>query len=214
LGSLQVISAKFLRSGVVVTKSQTRRVTTIRSAGLGRNRSTAALQPIASNVVDAERHLWELFTLTLKFAFSGKKGSRKVLDGLDGVMRAEGGTIDLQSLVRSVAVEGIVRSGLPKERANKAAAAAKELQQLAKHGAIDGALIRPWKRMRDAVAHGAKLNDGNFAQHLRDLDAVTTLLYQLIFSAVGYRGPYLDHSSRPPRQRDYPIQPESAPGER
>ena len=59
---------------------------------------------------------------------------------------------------------------------------------LAKRGIVGAELVDIWKRLRNRVAHGVA--DSEFEELLYDCDTVGVLLYQLVFHAIGYEGPY------------------------
>ena len=66
------------------------------------------------------------------------------------------------------------------------------LYALAEAGAIDEELVAVWERVRHAKAHGAlgPFETSEFAEELRAADALVTLLYQMYFHRIGYRGHY------------------------
>jgi hypothetical protein len=74
----------------------------------------------------------------------------------------------------------------------------------AKRGIIDVELVDTWKRLRNRVAHGVA--DSEFEELLYDCDTVGVLLYQLVFHAVGYAGPYSTFTRRGWGVAQYPPQ--------
>lgn len=69
---------------------------------------------------------------------------------------------------------------------------------------IDSALVDAWSRWRPIMAHGDREAQAQTEDLARGVDAVVTLLYQLYFHMVGYRGPYNDFSRIPWRVSSYP----------
>ncbi len=73
--------------------------------------------------------------------------------------------------------------------------ASDRLYRLSENGTVQKTLVEAWKALRDPMAH-AELPDA--AEHQRFVDnlmSATVLLHQLIFSAIGYAGPYSDYST-------------------
>ena len=69
------------------------------------------------------------------------------------------------------------------------------LEALASDGAVDARLIIPWRRLRNKVVHGSPAIRGDVHELARGCYAVTTLLYQLSFHLIGYRGLFRDFAS-------------------
>lgn len=88
-----------------------------------------------------------------------------------------------------------------------------KMRALAEHGAISAEAAKAWTRLRNANAH-AYQQQTLTPDQFRDLLGVTqTLFYQLIFHAIGYRGPYCDYGSLGWPMRHYPpSKPERATG--
>ncbi len=88
--------------------------------------------------------------------------------------------------------------------------ASRVLKRLVAEGALDPHLMTVWERLRPAAAHADReaLAQGGLEQLNADCRAVVTLLYQLMFHAIGYEGTFTDFSARgwppavyPPRRR-------------
>jgi hypothetical protein len=68
------------------------------------------------------------------------------------------------------------------------------LVRLTFDGAVSDRHVKAWSRLRNQAAH-ANTKVGDSLQELVSLcDAVTVLLYQLVFKAIGYEGMYTDYS--------------------
>jgi hypothetical protein len=68
------------------------------------------------------------------------------------------------------------------------------LMRLVKQGAVREQHVKAWNRLRNLAAH-PNVNGSVPTQDLVNLcNAVTVLLYHLIFHAIGYAGPYTDYS--------------------
>lgn len=80
-----------------------------------------------------------------------------------------------------------------------------KLEQLARKGLIDRTLIARWKELRNPSAHGSTSGLGDEAA-IYARDAVITLLYQIVFAAIGYRGPFSDYSRPGWPSREYPFE--------
>jgi hypothetical protein len=78
------------------------------------------------------------------------------------------------------------------------------LVALQRAGAIEPALVEAWSRWRPIMAHGDREAQAAIEDLVRGTDAVVTLLYQLYFHMVGYRGLYTDFSQLPWRTSSYP----------
>jgi hypothetical protein len=82
------------------------------------------------------------------------------------------------------------------------------LHALAERGAIDKEDIQLWKELRHPAAHADSREGRDLQKFVDKCQAVTTLLYQLIFKVIGYEGVYTDYSTYhyPPRMyRGRPI---------
>lgn len=70
-----------------------------------------------------------------------------------------------------------------------------QLYSLQERSLINEQLIKAWEELRNRAAHAGQI-DPEKAQHYIDrCHAVTALLHQLIFLAIGYNGIYTDYSS-------------------
>jgi hypothetical protein len=70
-------------------------------------------------------------------------------------------------------------------------------------GALDKELVQLWKDVRNDVAHGAGARWSNATRITRDADGLVTLLRQLTFWWVGYRGWYTSLDPGGWRLREY-----------
>lgn len=74
------------------------------------------------------------------------------------------------------------------------------LDELLRRGAVAKSEVEAWKRLRHKSAHGANAGDiSDTAAMQTFLDRsfrLTVLLYRLIFTAIGYEGPYTDYGTR------------------
>jgi hypothetical protein len=68
------------------------------------------------------------------------------------------------------------------------------MMRLASEGVVRDADVKAWGRLRNQAAH-ASIQVAGSLQDLVDLcEAVTVLMYHLIFKAIGYEGAYTDWS--------------------
>ncbi len=79
--------------------------------------------------------------------------------------------------------------------------AADALYQLAEQGVVKRSYVRVWKELRAAVTHGGTQIERNAELTYQRIATVTTLMYQIVFFAVGYRGTYRDRG-----MRGWPVQ--------
>jgi hypothetical protein len=77
------------------------------------------------------------------------------------------------------------------------------LRELARQGRVSGEYVESWANVRPKRAHGAR-TDEEFQVKLWELARLRQLLYQIIFDAIGYRGPYTDFSREHYPPADYP----------
>lgn len=61
---------------------------------------------------------------------------------------------------------------------------------------VDVRQIEAWKELRHPRAHGKLTEPGEIEQQIYRADSVTTLMYRLIFTFVGYSGPFVDFGIR------------------
>jgi hypothetical protein len=80
------------------------------------------------------------------------------------------------------------------------------LHALANAGAITPGLVRVWKRVRGATAHGGVPVDLDKSPEELVLlvEQVATLLYELVFHLIGYEGLYATYADGRGRVRLYP----------
>lgn len=58
---------------------------------------------------------------------------------------------------------------------------------------LTGGTYEAWSKMRNTVAHGSSLGGGNVELIFQRREMVTTLLYALVFEAIGYSGPFVNY---------------------
>jgi hypothetical protein len=85
------------------------------------------------------------------------------------------------------------------------------LRRLAEHGHVEQGYVDAWHHLRNPTAHGARRSDTGDAELLYACDAVAVLLYQLVFSAIGYRGRYRRFDDRGWAVASYPPEVAVAP---
>jgi hypothetical protein len=79
-----------------------------------------------------------------------------------------------------------------------------KMKALAKQGAITAEAVKTWKKLRNISVHEYQRHSLDPEEFWRLLSMTQTLFYQLIFAAVGYRGPYRDYSVVGWPVRQYP----------
>lgn len=70
--------------------------------------------------------------------------------------------------------------------------------RLAEQGLLTGAHIEAWGKLRHKGAHGAMLEDdlGKLQKHLDRYHCCLDMFYRLVFTVIGYRGGFIDYSTR------------------
>ncbi len=63
--------------------------------------------------------------------------------------------------------------------------------------------FRAWKRLRNKTAHGDRSDRLPSQEELSQIGIVTTLMYKLVFQAIGYSGKYTDYGTRGFPTRDF-----------
>ncbi|HEX5422023.1 MAG TPA: hypothetical protein VFW94_00620 [Candidatus Acidoferrales bacterium] len=66
----------------------------------------------------------------------------------------------------------------------------------AARGFISDADVRAWSKLRNAAAHPDELDPSITQKSLALIEHVTTVMYKLVFAAIGYEGAYTDYSTR------------------
>ncbi len=94
----------------------------------------------------------------------------------------------------------------------KNASATDRLRALVSEGVISQNGVEAWKKLRNAGTHGDWSQLGQNHRHWADLtSAVSTLLHQLIFHLIGYKGAYTDYGTHGYPLRKYPPNPATGP---
>ncbi|MBR1170236.1 hypothetical protein [Bradyrhizobium liaoningense] len=83
------------------------------------------------------------------------------------------------------------------------------LKWLSDHDGTRDDLVSAWKRLRNRGVHPATKGEVDvasldFQKMIDELNAVTVLLYHIIFHLIDYRGPYTDYSTRNFPESQYP----------
>lgn len=78
------------------------------------------------------------------------------------------------------------------------------LRSLQTRGLVTPAYVDAWKKLRDPAAHGDQLDLRQLDATLERCFAAVTLMYQLIFGAIGYEGNYTDYGVRGWPLKRYP----------
>ena len=79
-----------------------------------------------------------------------------------------------------------------------------QLRALELEGAVNPEYVRAWAALRHPAAHGVLLRPEEVDKVVRLCDKVTSLLYQIIFKAIGYRGAFTDYGAPGWPMRRYP----------
>jgi hypothetical protein len=82
------------------------------------------------------------------------------------------------------------------------------LFRLATDKAVDKSHVAAWSKLRNSAAHAADIGSSKYQKLLDRISASTVLLYQMIFYAIGYQGPFTDWSAYGHPARDYPSRDE------
>jgi hypothetical protein len=86
----------------------------------------------------------------------------------------------------------------------KYARADDRLTSAAKSGIIRDSLIPVWKRLRNSHAHAKLLDIEKIQKTIDDCNAVRTLMHELVFGLIKYKGYYSDYSVPGWPVREYP----------
>jgi len=86
-----------------------------------------------------------------------------------------------------------------------------KMRALAKKGAIAEEQWKAWQTLRNANVHAFQATNLGTAKFSALIASGRVLLYQLIFHAIGYRGPYLDFSTPGWPVKQYPPPPTPTP---
>jgi hypothetical protein len=78
------------------------------------------------------------------------------------------------------------------------------LRRFAERGQVEQQYVNAWHALRNPTAHGARRSDIDGTELLYACNAVAVLLYQLVFSAVGYCGRYSRFDERGWHVASYP----------
>jgi hypothetical protein len=79
-----------------------------------------------------------------------------------------------------------------------------KLRVLSQQSAISVEAAKSWQKLRNANTHSYQRHSLESEEFIRLLDLARNLFYQLIFAAIGYRGPYRDYSEANWPLREYP----------
>jgi hypothetical protein len=175
--------------------------------------------------------VWTLFQKYLEYVIDCQSESwYPIAWWLHNIIESESSSIDVQALVRSVAIEGILKAEFSnikdvdtniQSQINRAMKIYLEsdldnnfkkrlegrltsmfnlrakdiLHILRERGFIDQLLIENYGKLRDRSAHGDPSSEIDLQDFFNRLNSVLVLFYHLIFTAIGYRGPYTDYSS-------------------
>lgn len=71
-----------------------------------------------------------------------------------------------------------------------------KLHALRESGVLQQSDIKAWDKLRNTAAHANPLDDERLQEWTDLCGAGLTLLYRLIFAAIGYKGAYTDYSTR------------------
>jgi len=86
------------------------------------------------------------------------------------------------------------------------------LYALAENGSVQQPLVEAWKALRNPTAHAEIPDTAENQRFVDHVMAATVLLYQLVFSAIGYTGPYSDYATRGFPVSTYPPSSPQPPG--
>ena len=158
--------------------------------------TTADWHPVSAFlrlVIDATSGAWDARALALGVAVEGILRTAFAEIGFEREpLRAElerAGTLIGQSDL-SPKTKELVGSAIKNMREFRPQTALHVLEAL---GAASADEVRAWKRLRNRFAHAGRARDFS-PQELCDLCyRVTTLLYRLVFTAIGYSGPYTNY---------------------
>lgn len=70
------------------------------------------------------------------------------------------------------------------------------LRWLAVRGVVTNDDIKAWTKLRNSAAHPERPDAGVTQEALALIEHVTTVMYKLVFAAIGYKGAYTDYSIR------------------
>ena len=199
---LQFVLATPLEWAVTTVEGRQVTRTTIYSAALVAGRSDTGQfrlgMPGPDSSVSHREDTWRLLEQFVTYIAPDSWPDRRhwLAAQLGSALRSSTSTIETEALVTAVSVERIVKKLVPNTKAAKA------LSDLAKAGAVDPRYVKTWKKMRNAIAHGDDFDD-DIPRAARQLNAVKTLMYTLVFHAIGYRGSYRDRGSAGWRMKQY-----------
>ena len=92
-----------------------------------------------------------------------------------------------------------VRSSLSTSLKNAIAAKPRDaMVRLEEQGVLEDTHIKAWKALRNTGAHGALLDDDEdrFQRHIDRFFCCLDMFYRLVFAVIGYRGGFIDYSTR------------------
>ncbi|HQL73851.1 MAG: hypothetical protein BWX88_03588 [Planctomycetes bacterium ADurb.Bin126] len=150
------------------------------------------LSNILYSMIDANSLAMESRVLPLCVAVEGMAGL------FPGYTDASASNAERERI--AVAIEQSLASQGMKERAKGAIQnisqprAVDLLMALVKKGVIREELVRRWKRLRNRTVHANMVADMPLQQLLNEMDAVRTLIHELVFLLIGYKGRYTDYS--------------------
>lgn len=104
-----------------------------------------------------------------------------------------------QPAINSLDVDDRVRSAIDKSLQHaKLARPQDAMRRLVEQGVLTHSHVIAWGKLRNKGAHGAVLEDDleTFQKHLDRFHCCLDLFYRLVFTAIGYRGGFVDYSAR------------------
>jgi hypothetical protein len=143
--------------------------------------SAGALESAAAGLAIAVEGLVE--TLFPDIAAPGNEAQREI-DGLLQHIREWNGNPVLRD--RAASMLGQMKRARARDR----------LLALEEKGVITSEQLKAWAELRNRTVHGQLLPWEDLQRWLNAIDAVTTLMHRLVFARVGYKGPFMDYSSR------------------
>jgi hypothetical protein len=180
---------------------------------------------------DRPNIVWILFQKYLEHVIDYQKDSwHPIFWWLHKIIESQSSSIDVEALIRSVAIEGILKSEFSdlnnlgenlqsqinktkkiisqseleenfKKRLNGSLGSMfnprpkDRLHILKSRGLINNALIKEYGKLRGSSTHGDLVSEIHLQEFINRCNSVLVLFYHLIFTAIGYKGPYTDYST-------------------
>jgi hypothetical protein len=229
--ALQFILARSLSWAVLEIISGQNIKITIRP--LNKNDKKLIIGPPISlqQCLDKPDIIWTLFKKYLEYVIDYQKDSwHPIFWWLNKIIESQSSSIDVEALVRSVAIEGILKSEFSdlndldenlqsqidkikdiisksdleenfKKRLNGSLGSMFNLRPkdrlhiLKSRGLINDAHIKEYGKLRDSSTHGDLVSEIHLQEFFNQCNSVLVLFYHLIFTAIGYKGPYTDYST-------------------